>query len=391
MNYSILILTVIAPIFSVPLAIFESIRKKTSFFPLFCLAFFFSIFALSIIPPDKYDLYRHYEHIDSLKGVNFFQIIEDSRPGYVLFDSYAWLINTLEFPKQFFTGSIVLVSYILVFLVFYDIKLRWLQSATPSTIFLVFLSFWLAINFVHLSSGLRNSFSNIILFYIGYNYLFYNKKLLFIFGAIFAFFVHPFAILPIVIIFFAKWFKRFSSFGKLLVCLSIFCFIFPNIVISLMNSFENLLSVFPFYKSKYFQSDHQWGAGYIGTRNIKGTIGSFIIQRISIYIATLYVLLVRPQKNNPMYLLLCCMLFNIFTFYFYFTLVERMTAIIVFFITIFFIYQRFIKHELYAGYFLFLYVGGLIVESLYAFYVYQDYLFNFNKIIYSPFALLIFD
>lgn len=393
MRYPVFVFSLILPVLALPFSILESIKKNKSFLSLVSVALAFATLAFSIDPPFEYDLYRHYERIDSLQGLSFSQVIEFTKSGFLLFDSYAWLINTIGLPKQFFTASIVFVSYLLVFLVFKDIKIKYIKELNEKNILLIFIAFWLSIGFIGLSSGLRNGFSNIIIFYIGYNFIFYNKYILFLIGSIFAFFIHPFAAATALLIFLAKVFNKFSILGKWLILIGLFFSLSQGMIFLIINFFDGYLSGFSFYKANYLQVDSEWGAGYIDTRNTNGIIGAFLITRLPIYIALIYLLVVKKEKDSVVYLLLCGMILYLLVFFQYHTIHSRMASLFVYFFTVYIVYKNiYIENRLNKFFFL-SYSFSLCIYSIYSIYLLKNhggYIASISKGFYTIMPNLFF-
>ncbi len=170
MSYFTFILSLLNPVYALIFSITGSIKRSSNYLVLSSFALAFALISFSIKPLVELDLYRHYIRIENLLGLSFNKVLDTTDTGYLLFDIYAWLIINLGFPKQIFTASIIFISYMLVLSVYKDIKSNYLQHVRLSTIAVSFLIFWLSIDFVLLSSGIRSIFSNIIVFYVSFHY-----------------------------------------------------------------------------------------------------------------------------------------------------------------------------------------------------------------------------
>lgn len=60
------------------------------------ITIFFTIFAYLINPPFEYDLYRHFEYLESLRGCSFKEVLIDGRKGYTLLCVLGWVLDTLN-------------------------------------------------------------------------------------------------------------------------------------------------------------------------------------------------------------------------------------------------------------------------------------------------------
>ena len=390
MNFIVFFFSLILPVHAVGLAMLESMKKKTGILPVLSIALAFATISLTLIPPETYDLYRHYERIDSLSRLSFIQAISIAEPGYILFHAYAWLINSLGLPKQFFTASIVFTSYFLVLSVFLDLKVRFLNKEKKQTRLIVFCIFWLSIGFVGIASGIRNGFANIIILYVGYQFIYHNKLGLFLIGSISAFFIHPFAALPALLVFLSKKQSRFSKYGKILVFVAIIFLFLSKYTAYIINLFTPLVEGFSFYKGSYLEVDSKWGGGFAETRSINGLIASFVIERLSFYIAMIYLLINKPKNNNPLYLLLCCFalcLGLLFTFYSFF---GRMNLIFIYFFSIYISAEYIINKNKINKVFICLFLGALVLHSTFNLYEYRNFLFSSYELLYKPLPLLLF-
>lgn len=394
MAYLILIFSLIQPVYTLVFAIGESIKKKSGPLSIFCVALAFAAIAFCLVPPIDYDLTRHYIRIDSLQNMSLSSAIEVAPPGYVLFNIFAWLINYLSLPKQIFTASIVFVSYYLVLSVFNDIKLKYLQSCSSTYIVIAFLIFWLSIGFIGLTSGIRNPFANIIIFYLGYNLIFYRKVFLFLLGSGFAFFIHPFSSLLAIIVFLSWLLSSWSIKSKILIVVGLILSISSKIVSFLTIEITNILSNFSFYKAVYFSDESLHGAGgYEGALNPIGVVTTIFIPRVPIFLAYFYLLFTKPKMNNTLYILLCIMCMYLGIFYSYRTLYGRMSSFFLFVFGLFLIYENAnsLANNKNRNIFLVIYTGSLVLYSVSFMYSSMHYLLSAIPVLFKPLLFLIFD
>lgn len=393
MRYFIFILSLIQPVIALPFSIIEAVGRHKSFLPLISVALAFSIIAFSIDPPFEYDLYRHYLRIEGLKGLGFKEVLDLSRNGYYLFDSYAWLINKTGLPKQFFTASIVLASYMLVFLVFNDIKIKHFQEVSQQSLFLVFIAFWLSINFVGLSSGIRNGFANIIVFYISYSLIYRNSWLLFLSGSFFAFYIHPFSALVSTSVIISFLLFKYSRLGKFFLLLGLVFLIVPALSKNLIGLIDSVLYVLSFDFGTYLKSDSDFGAGYIDTVNTYGFIASFIIARLPVYIGIGYLLVIKARSNSALYLLLCGMVLYMLFFYNYHTMYFRMSSAFLLFNTVFLLNDYFNTRSFIRRVFVVLYICSLILYSVLNLYLvskHEEYITSLLKSFKGVFLIFMY-
>lgn len=366
MHYLVFIFSLIQPVLALPFAMYINIKKQCSSLGTISIALAFATLAFTAIPPETYDLSRHYARIDRLSYLSLDRIMEFSNTGYYLFDFYAWLINSLHLPKEFFPASIVFASYYLVFSVFNDVKGRFLQNVKPIYIFLIFLTFWLSIGYVGLLSGLRNPFANIIIFYLTYQLFFFKRFLLFFLGSIFSFFIHPFAIAPAILVFFAYKFSWWSSKSKILIIIGFLLSISTQIISIGIEYISNFLMGFSFYSAAYFDENSAVGGSFAESRTLYGLIINIILPKIPILLTQIYLLTLKPRQNDPWYLLLAAISIYLGFFTSYATLYNRMAAFSLFIITSYLSLRYAQSNSPVSKLILIMYTGLLIVISLIA-------------------------
>lgn len=390
MPYLVLIFSLIQPVLALPFAIYIIIKKYSSTIGVFCIALAFATLAFTAIPPDTYDLARHYTRIESIRGLPLKRVIENSGMGYYLFEIYAWLINRLNMPKELFPASIIFVLYYLVFTVYNDIKVSFLENSKPLYIVLVFLAFWLSISYAGSLSGLRNPLANVIVFYLTYKLFFYNKNILFFLGSILAFFIHPFSIAPAILVFLAyrisPWFKH----AKWLIVIGMLLSLSTKLVSIGIEYISNLLMRFSFYSSAYFDESSEVGGGSFESKNLNGLIINVILPRLVTFILQIYLLTLRPKRNNPLYLLLAMLTLYLGFFASYGVLYGRMSAFFLFIFTLFISLEH--TKSKTSKYTLIFYVGQLIFFSLIAIFIqYPAFIgSSFPEAIFKPVMFIVF-
>lgn len=358
--------------------------SKRSFFILGFILIF-SVVAFSLSPGyDQYDLGRHYTHIESISGLNYAQVVERSAPGYLLFDSYAWLIDELGLSKRFFTASVVYLAYLLIFSVWLDLIRRSSHAylnLSQKTKTVIFLIFWLSIAFVSISSGIRNGLANAVMFYVGYRLIFYDRVFLFVMGTVIAYFIHPFSLAAAVIL-------TGSYFGKNLItirlCKAIIIFsflflLFQPLVKKVVDVIQVALGGYSFFKASYLDFDGQWGAAHAETRNFNGLLAVYLFSKLPVYVAVVYFLFI-PSKSviSKSVFFLISILFLYFCVLFdFYTLVGRMTYLYVYFITLFFALQLMHSRTRYDYFFVLAYFVSLSMYSVFNVYSYRALIFSY--------------
>ena len=392
MPYIIFIFSLITPFYALIFSLIESLKKNSRWLPLISIALAFATISYSLVPQINYDLYRHYYHIESLTGKDLSNILKQARPGYILFDSYAWLINYLKLPKNLFPASIVFIGYLLKFSIYNDIKIKYLKNSSQIFILLTFLSFWLTINFFALSSGIRFGISNIIIIYISYLLAYKNKLTTFILGSVFAFFIHPFALAPAVLILVAKIFSHWSKHGRILILLGITLMFSTKLVTFGVNYIESVLSSFSFFSGGYFDESGQFGGGYVAQKNFNGYIVTVILPRLPFFLALIYLLLKKSQINNTLYLALCLITVYIGLFFSFYTLHARMIAVFLHLFSIYIIFENINSPRSFSNRLaLIAFVGVMIVYSLVNVYVGLPLLITAKENFYKPLFFILFN
>lgn len=391
MPYLVLIFSLIYPVYALAFAVYLSIKKNSGLLSIFCIALAFATIAFAVNPSFEYDLYRHYERIQSLRGIPLTSVIEGTRPGYLLFDIFAWTINKLNLPKELFTASIVFVSYYLVFSIYNDIKHKYLQETNQLYILLVFLIFWLSISFVGLTSGLRNPFSNIIMLYLCYNLFLKKRVVLYILGSIVSFLIHPFALVLSIFIGFSYILNRFSSKSKILIMFGFLLTLGSQVVTLGIEYITAIFGNLEFFRPSYFDEESEYGGSYATALNLTGYILLILIPKIPIYLAQAYLLFIKPKANNAFYFLLCLISLYMGFFSSYQFLYSRMAN---FFLLLFVLYiaiYRLNVKKLYNKYFMLIYLLFLFMYSIVSLYRYKSFHASYlETVAFRPLLLIFF-
>lgn len=345
--------------------------------PFFILvASIFALLAFLVSPPFEYDLYRHFERIKSISSLNFSEVIPNSKMGYYLFDIYAWITQSLSFSIHFIPASIVFAGYFLYFIVFQKLIANNTQKIQLSTLFFILITFLLSINFISLTSGLRSGLATSLLIYITFELYTRRQITLFIIGSIFAFFIHPFAIAISSIVIIPLLFPVIKYFRKPIIILSIIALLGTNVITVVLSNLETLLRNLSFYHGQYLSLTGEWGAAYIQKRNLNGIIGDFVITRLPIYIAFIYLILSRRISNYPIYIVLILISLYLGLFFSYYTLFDRMASFYILLFTVYISYQFLYFRNSFNKYFLLVYLSSLVAYSIYNLYNYRRLLLS---------------
>jgi len=385
----VFLLSLILPVHAIGLSILGGIRRNGGLLSVLSFALAFAVISYTLVPPESYDLYRHYARIDSLKGLPFSEVFASAESGYVVFHIYAWLISLVGLPKEFFTASIVFISSLLFFLVYLDLKNKHLAGMSGQFRLMAFTVFWLSVGFIMIASGIRNGFANSVVFYIGYQFIFYNRNILFLVGSLFSFFIHPFAALPVFLLVLSKLFKRFSRHAKFLVLAGTVLMLSPTFSSYVISGVSDFFEFLPFYKPHYFRADSEWGGGFHATRSTAGLIVSYGIKRLSFYVALIYLLFHSPKSRDGLYFLLCLMVFIIgITFHLY-AFSGRVISIFVHFFGVYLIITYLNRHGKYARVYIIGFISALAFHSLFHIYEYSEFLFGSIDWIYKPLPFIL--
>lgn len=392
MSYFTFILSLLNPVYALIFSITGSIKRSSNYLVLSSFALAFALISFSIKPLVELDLYRHYIRIENLLGLSFNKVLDTTDTGYLLFDIYAWLIINLGFPKQIFTASIIFISYMLVLSVYKDIKSNYLQHVRLSTIAVSFLIFWLSIDFVLLSSGIRSIFANIIVFYVSYYLIFNSRFLLFIFGVILAFFIHPGSLVPSLLISVAILSHRIIKKPKMFVIIGLVLIVGSSIVYNIIEFISSYLVGFSFYSPAYLSQDNtSSGAGSLQARNLNGIFGDFIIARLPGYIAFFYLLLLKNRSKDPLYLTLCLGVLYLGLFFQYFTIYERFNSFFVLLFSLFIIIEYSREPNNFNKLFIIFFSSSLVIYSIFNLFRYYSYLSSAVEVLYKPLFLIVFN
>lgn len=390
MPYFTFFLSLIAPIYASGFALFENTKKNTGLLPIFSFALVFASIGFCVEPSPDYDLYRHYERIDSIQGMSYSDVLSNSLDGYILFNSYAWLLNTLSIPKQFFTATVVFVSYVLVLSVYSDVKKNRLIHSTSTLRLFSFLIFWLSIDFVFISSGLRNLFANSIIFYVGYHLITYKKKHKFLIGAIIAFYIHPASMMPAVMVYFSSSLNIISRYSKSFGITGVLLLFGNKIVSIIIEYIDSFLSNIPGYSSIYLDSDSVWGAAYIQSSSQAEVILNYMIYRLPSYIGMAYIAFHKPKQKDSLYLLLSISVLLLGLFYNFYTFYQRLSAFFLYLFALFIVIEYTRDSSRNNLNFLLAYLISLIIYSIASIYVNRYYLSSAVEVFYKPLLFLIY-
>lgn len=367
----------------------ETLKRHSSNLPNFSIALAFATLSFAFNPTKEYDIVRHYQRIESLKGYSLSTVIENSHMGYYLFDSYAWLLNTLSLPRGLLPFIAVFISYILIFSIFTDIKLKYLYQYNVRSRALILIGFWLSLNFVALSTGIRFTLALSVMIYAIYHLYNYNKKILFIILSILSIYIHPFSLALLFLSLIGLIFNKFSNRFKILVYIAAVLFIINNTSkIDLNNLIIEPLKMLGFYSETYFSGSRGIGGPAL---SFMGKLHATYLPNLTIILGIMYLLLTKPRHNNPLYLLLCLTALYLGIFAAYFTFYGRMTSFFTTMLLIYIVYDYINNKNKFTDFFLVAMVLSLILVSLSNVYVYYpDLISTAKEVLYKPFLFTLF-
>lgn len=293
---------------------------------------------------------------------------------------YAWITQSLNFSIHFIPASIVFTGYFLYFLVFQKLIANNTKKIQLSTLFFIFVTFLFSISFIGLTSGLRSELTSSLIVYITFELYTRRKITLFVIGSLFAFFIHPFAIAISFIVIIPFFIPVIKYFCKPIMIFSIIVLLGTNIITVVLSNLEGLLRNLPFYHGQYLSLTGEWGAAYIQKRNLNGIIGDFVLTRLPIYIAFIYLTLSRRISNCPIYITLVLISLYLGLFFSYYTFFNRMASFYILLFTVYISYQFLHFRNGFNKYFLITYSVSLIMYSVYNLYNYRRFLFSIFSI-----------
>lgn len=391
MRYLVLILALIQPVFSLPIAIFESIKKSNNAINNFSISLALAAITYSLVPTRELDLFVHYNRIESLRGLSFDTIVSNSPSGYELFDIYAWFINYINFPKEAFAASVVFVSYYLIFSVFGRIKKSYLYDSKSIIVVFAIFIFLFCIDYISLASGLRNHFANIIVFYG--SFILYQRKSFYSYLALItlAFFIHPASLLPSLVVFTAFIFPGLSNYSKPIIILSIFIMMANKGIGPVIEYLNSLASNLPFWNSNsgYVDQNSTWGGGFSNVASTKGWLAAFIIYRLPTYLSLFYLIKLKPIKNDMLYLSICLSILLLSIFFSFHTLFLRYNSFYIYLFSLFFVIQYSKKPNKYHFYFGLVYISSLLLINLTNIYSFRGFIASSSQAFYKPFLILV--
>lgn len=379
------------PIYTLGFAIIYCTKKYNGYLLLVSVALAFAVFSFAIDPSEDLDLYRHYERIVEIGNLPFQSIIslDNINSGYLLFDIYAWFITNLGLPKEFFTATTVFIAYFLMLSIFKDIKNRYLSYCNRSTIAYSLIILLLSINFIYLSSGIRNILANIIVFYACYHLIFYKKRVLFLINVIIAFLIHPASLIPAMLVLITYTGSWFSKYSKPMVILALLFMLGNKLVGFIISYIDTLASSLPFYSATYLDSDSLWGGGFKEYASLQGWIASYIVDRLPTYISLVYLLIFKPRQKDTLYLLLCVFLLVLSIVFSYQTIFSRINYFYIFAFSVFIIIQYSEDKNSFNRNFMLAYLGSLIIIVMVTSYSFIDYLSTAKEVFYKPLLFIL--
>lgn len=391
MNYLVFLFSLIMPLYALPLTILELIKKSSKKLSVFSFALAFAALAYTATPPFGWDITRHWAHMQSLEGKSLINIINDANFGYLILDSYIWLLNTFGLPKEFLPASVVFIGYFIKLSLFQKVKNDYLFNSSLQTIFLGLLVFWLPISFFGIASGLRGELGLVIVLSAAYELFFRNKLISFFIFSVIGFYFHPFMIAPIILTLVSYFFPYLARYGKQIVISSVILIFSSQIVNIIINYIVSIVSKLPFFSQTYFDTEGRFGAATAEHLNTNGIIATLIVPRIPTVIGILYLLVLKANRKNPLYLLLCLMSLYLGLFFSFYTLYSRMSAVFMHIFGIFIIIQYASDRSKKNKYFLIAFILSLILYSLINIYGAKNYISTTTSLLYKPFLFIAFN
>lgn len=390
MKYLVFLFSLIMPLYALPFTVIELLKKNANKLSVISFALVFATIVYAATPPFGWDITKHWAHMESLKGSSLNSIINGANSGYLLLDSYIWLLNKLGLPKEFLPASVVFIGYFIKISIFQKLKSDCLYNSNIQTIFLTLLLFWLPINFFGIASGMRGELGIITLLYATYK-LFLSKEIFkFIFLSIISFLIHPFLIAPIILILISYYLSFLTKYGRTIVIASIALIFSSKIVNIIINYIIGIVSQFSFFSQTYFDTEGKFGAATSEHLNANGIFATLVIPRIPTIVGILYLLAFKANRKNPLYLLLCLMSLYLGIFFSFYTLYSRMAAIFIHLFGIFIIVQYVKDKSKRNKYFLIGFVLSLTVYCLLNIYSAKNYVSTTLSVLYKPFLFILF-
>lgn len=391
MSYLVLISSLIQPIYTFPLSFMQTIKKNTGNITSLCLALALATIAFTIEPAQNYDLYRHYERMADISHIPLNEVWNFSKPGYRIFDYYAWIINYLKLPKETLTASVVLIAYSLVLSVFNDLKMRFLQNSSSAFIFLALVILFFRQDLVGLASGIRNPLANILVFYLCYSLFTKQKIFKFLIGSLIAFFIHPFALLPALLTYIAYLFSWWSKSSKFLIIIAAILTTSSSIINAIIQYIMYYLSDLVFFKDVYLSEEGRIAEDFFDSRSLIGIIMGLILPRSPIYLAQIYLIFIKPKSNDMLYLLLSIITLYLGIFHSFPALFGRMGLLYVFIFSIFLIVRTSQSRSKYDMPFLVLYSSVIIAYFMGTIYVHSNLIFSNSSWLFKPLLFILYD
>lgn len=328
-----------------------------------------------IVPPADMDLYRHYELIRSLRGLSLHSVIIESGFGYLGFNVYAWILNGFGLPAWFFPASVVFLGYELVIAIYSLLRRTYLRDSSWSTRFLVFITLWLSVDLVSLSSGIRSSLAILIVAYFGLRFLMHGGVILFTVTSVAAILVHPIAVVAIAATVIGRRFRRFSRYTKLFLWAGALGGLMGHLVVS--GAMTLLSGVIPVSAIEaYFSPDGQWGPAFFSASSLNAILGGFVFFRLPGYLGFCYLVIKRPDRISALYVLLTSVALLLGSTFMLFTVYGRIQS---YFILMFSIYiaieYRKRRSALIRSFFVF-YLLSLLLYAAAETYAYREFLFS---------------
>jgi len=377
---------------------------KNEYFGYILFSGLMGLLAYLMIPYDTFDLIRHYSDFNSMRGIDFHEIlIVDSREKHYVFNVFLWIINILNLPKELVPFLVTFLKYFLYFVSFkytYSYFSKTGKNSTNSApkkyIFALFLFFLFnELRFIDDASGLRNSlaFALFILSIVLYSV---KKKILFpILLTSLAIGIH-FSIIPLALTFIFASVIKLGKVGKFLFIISLIMLVTgttEKLFTIIMGALEPFLRSLGLYFHAYMDIDGVWGAAFYDDKNIKTIILNKVIKPLPFYLAGIYLLLNKQMAWK----LLQNYLFILFIFIAIISISRTMLDRYSYFFAILFILvltSEYCTKPLtqVKKIFLFIFFTVIILGDLAGIYKYRDlFIPSWSKVFYIPAPVLLLE
>lgn len=366
-------------------------------FGYFLLSIFFGLLGYLMIPYDTMDITRHYADYKLIAQMSLSEVLTKD-PARMFLYLLMWGVRNIGLPKEIIPFLFVSVTYYLPFsIILYILKDYPRKKKSLTTVsFIIIFSFIILneLRFVAIASGLRNNLAFSMSLLSIYLILSRKQKGLGVFLMVLSCIIHPSTIL-IAIVFMVSRVKQLHKPARFLFFIGIIIIITDAssfLFFSVMDYLKPLLIMLDAFHPSYFSRNGSWGGGFWETANFKTILLEKYIKPMPIYIAAIYLILVRssvPDFRRLLYLLF----FLVSIISISRTLFDRYA----YFITLLFIVVMMIEYRLkeinrIRKVFIFVFMISLIAMDSAGLYKYRDiYSISWKKVLYTPVPFLLME